>query len=64
MGCFLLARGEYLFAESKWKNHDHLKPVQLDWFEAALSVELPLSCFLIVEWSLLQAQHAQQAWVS
>ena|SRR5438552_1689682 len=51
---------EYLFAESKWKNHDRLKPLQLEWFEAALSANLPLSSFLIVEWSL----HAQQAWVS
>ena len=52
--------GEYLFAQSKWKNHDRFKPAQLDWFESALSVRLPLSCFLIVEWSL----QAQQAWVS
>ena len=51
---------EYLFAQSKWKNHDRLKPAQLDWFESALSIRLPLSCFLIVEWSL----QAQQAWVS
>jgi hypothetical protein len=51
---------EYLFAESKWKNHDHLKPAQLEWLDAALSADLPLSYFLIVEWSLL----AQQAWVS
>jgi hypothetical protein len=51
---------EYLFAESKWKNHDRLKPNQLDWLEAALSVDLPLDSFLIVEWSL----HAQQAWIS
>ena len=52
--------GEYLFAQSKWKNHDRLKPAQLDWFESALSIRLPLSCFLIVEWSL----QAEQAWVS
>ena len=52
--------GEYLFAQSKWKNHDRLKPAQLDWFESALSIRLSLSCFLIVEWSL----QAQQAWVS
>ena len=51
---------EYLFVESKWKNHDRFKPVQLEWLEAALSAILPLSSFLIVEWSL----HAQQAWVS
>jgi hypothetical protein len=51
---------EYLFAEAKWKNHDRFKPVQLDWLEAALSIDLPLPYFLIVEWSLL----AQQAWVS
>jgi len=51
---------EYLFAESKWKNHDRLKPLQLEWLEAALSVDLPLPCFLIVEWSL----RAQQAWIS
>jgi hypothetical protein len=51
---------EYLFAESKWRNHDRLKPLQLEWLEAALSVDLPLPCFLIVEWSL----HAQQAWIS
>jgi hypothetical protein len=51
---------EYLFAESKWKSHDRLKPLQLDWLEAALSIDLPLPCFLIVEWSL----HAQQAWIS
>ena len=52
--------GEYLFAQCKWKNHDRFKPLQLDWFEAALGTDLPLSCFLIVEWSLL----AQQAWIS
>ena len=51
---------EYLFAESKWKNHDRLKPAQLDWLEAALSTDLPLPCFLVVEWSL----RAQQGWVS
>src|SRR5579884_2059759 len=51
---------EYLFAESKWKNHDHLKPAQLEWLDAALSTDLPLSYFLIVEWSL----RAQQAWIS
>ena len=59
-GIFCWRSHEYLFAESKWKNHGRLKPVQLDWLEAALSVDLPLSCFLIVEWSL----HAQQAWIS
>jgi hypothetical protein len=51
---------EYLFAQSKWKNHDRLKPAQLEWLEAALSVDLPLPAFLIVEWSL----HAQHAWIS
>jgi hypothetical protein len=51
---------EYLFAESKWKNHDRLNPAQLDWLDAALSLDMPLPSFLIVEWSL----HAQQAWVS
>jgi hypothetical protein len=51
---------EYLFAESKWKKHDRLKPAQLDWLDAALSIDLQLPSFLIVEWSL----HAQQAWIS
>jgi hypothetical protein len=51
---------EYLFAQSKWKNHDRLKPAQLEWLDAALAIDLPLSRFLIVEWSL----QAQQAWVS
>jgi hypothetical protein len=57
---FCWRENDYLFVESKWKNHDRLKPVQLDWLEAALSVGLPLQCFLIVEWSI----HAQQAWIS
>ena len=51
---------EYLFAESKWKSHDWLRPAQLEWLDAALSINLPLSSFLIVEWSL----NAQQAWIS
>ncbi|HLH29619.1 MAG TPA: hypothetical protein VKY31_00345 [Terriglobia bacterium] len=51
---------EYLFAESKWKTHDRLKPAQLEWLDAALSLDLPLPSFLIVEWSL----HTQHAWVS
>ena len=59
-GVFCWRDNEYLFAESKWKNHDRLKPAQLDWLEAALSTDLPLPCFLVVEWSL----RAQQAWVS
>jgi len=52
--------GEYLFAQSKWKNHDRFKPLQLEWLEAALSVNLPLSSFLIVEWSIQSA--ASQPW--
>jgi hypothetical protein len=57
---FCWRKNEYLFAEAQWKNHDRLKPAQLDWLEAALSLDLPLPCFLIVEWSL----QAQQAWIS
>ena len=30
---------EYLFAESKWRNHDSLKPNQLEWLDAALSLD-------------------------
>ena len=57
---FCWREDQYLFVESKWRNHDRFKPVQLEWLEAALSLGSPLPGFLIVEWSL----HAQQAWIS
>jgi hypothetical protein len=52
---FCWRNDEYLFAESKWKDHDQIRLAQLQWLEAALRVGLPLSSFLIVEWSIAAA---------
>lgn len=41
----------YLFAESKRQGHDRITDTQRVWLEAAIECQLPLSSFLIVEWS-------------
>jgi hypothetical protein len=54
-GCFDVfcwRDGEVVFAESKWKGNDQIRPNQARWLEAALSIGIPLDSFLIVEWSL------------
>ncbi len=43
--------GEFLFAESKRKGRDSIKQDQVNWFETALNSGLPLSSFLVVEWT-------------
>ena len=45
-----------LFAESKWKGHDRIRPTQVRWLTAALENGLPVEVFLIVEWSLEENQ--------
>ena len=57
-GCFdvFCWRGKsVLFAEAKWKGHDRIRLSQRRWLEAALSKWIPLTSFLIVEWSLDRA---------
>jgi hypothetical protein len=43
---------EYLFAESKWHGHDRIRDTQRQWLAGALECGLPLTSFLIVEWSV------------
>ena len=55
-GCFDVfcwRDGNVVFAESKWKGNDQIRPNQARWLEAALSIGIPLDSFLIVEWSLV-----------
>lgn len=42
------------FAESKRLKRDQIRDTQLHWLEAALTVNLPLETFLIVEWHLAE----------
>ena len=41
-----------LFVESKQRSKDSLRPNQLAWLECALQRGVPLSSFLIVEWTI------------
>ena len=41
-----------LFAESKRKGYDRIRGTQRRWLEAAIECGLPLTSFLIVEWSV------------
>jgi hypothetical protein len=43
---------ELLFAESKRMGRDSIRPSQVRWLEGALRIGLPLSDFLVVEWSI------------
>lgn len=40
-----------LFAESKRQGHDSVRDTQRRWLEAAVKCSLPLTSFLVVEWS-------------
>ena len=40
-----------VFAEAKRKGHDSIRPTQIAFLAAALDLGLPISSFLIVEWS-------------
>jgi hypothetical protein len=54
-GCwdvFCWKGADHLWAESKLRRHDSIRPAQEKWLYAALECGLPLSSFLIVEWSL------------
>jgi hypothetical protein len=54
-GCwdvFAWRQNEFLFAESKRRKRDSMRPSQYRWLDAAIQVGLPLSSFLIVEWDL------------
>ena len=44
----------FLFAELKRQGHDKIRVTQRKWLEAAIDCNLPLSSFLIVEWSIKQ----------
>ena len=46
----------YLFAESKRHRRDSIRDTQRKWLEAALEDGLPITSFLIVEWSMDQIQ--------
>jgi hypothetical protein len=57
-GCFdvFCWRGEsILFAESKRQAKDKIRDTQRCWLQAALQYGLPITSFLIVEWSLEKA---------
>lgn len=43
---------ERVFVESKWKGNDVINKNQKRWLESALTLGIPLECFLIVEWTL------------
>lgn len=43
---------DVVFAEAKRAGKDSISPAQVTWLEAALQVGVPLSSFLVVEWSL------------
>ncbi len=52
-GCFdvFCWKGDHvIFAESKRKSMDEIRPTQLRWLEAAIQTGLDASAFLIVEW--------------
>lgn len=54
-GCFDVfcwREGAVLFAESKRKGYDSIRPTQVRWLSSALGIRLPVEAFLIVEWSL------------
>lgn len=42
----------YLFAESKWHKRDSIRDNQKQWLQSALAYGLPITSFLIVEWSV------------
>jgi hypothetical protein len=48
--------GQYLFVEAKQKRKDRIRKTQLVWLESALNSGLPLECFLIFEWGILDAK--------
>jgi hypothetical protein len=53
-GCwdvFCWKKDSFIFAESKRRNHDKIRDTQISWLNAAFKCGLPLSSFLIVEWS-------------
>ncbi len=49
---FCFRDGSFLFAESKRRGRDSIKPEQVEWLEVALGTGLEASSFLIVEWTL------------
>ena len=54
-GCydvFCWKEATYLFTESKRQGHDKIRDAQRQWTEAAIDCGLPLSAFLLVEWSV------------
>jgi len=54
-GCwdvFCWREEEHLVAESKRHGHDRIRDTQRLWLQAALECNVPLSSFLIVEWSV------------
>jgi hypothetical protein len=54
-GCydvFSWKEGRCLFAESKRQGHDKIRDTQRRWLEAIIEYGLPLTSFLLVEWSV------------
>jgi len=55
-GCwdvFAWRKGEVMFAEAKRSRRDAIRPKQRAWLQAALEVGIPLSSFIIMEWTLI-----------
>ena len=52
---FCWRRTEVLFAESKRTGRDAIRATQVRWLEAALSIGLSPSEFLLVEWSIAES---------
>jgi hypothetical protein len=46
---------DVLFCEAKRRSNDRIQKSQLRWLSGALSLGLPLSSFLIVEWTMDEA---------
>jgi hypothetical protein len=56
-GCwdvFCWKDGDRLLAESKHSGKDRIRESQIRWLAAALYLGVPLSSFLVVEWSLIE----------
>lgn len=51
---FCWKEARFLFAESKIQGHDKIRDTQRRWLEASIECGLPLTSFLLVEWSVKQ----------
>jgi hypothetical protein len=57
-GCpdvFAWSGEQRLFCEAKRRGHDAIRPSQLRWIEAAISLGISLSSMLVVEWTIPKA---------